>query len=126
MELLIDMEEMRTEKIEALQVLSNFNEKLLQNIPILIKELQGEKLEDTDKFQKSIIDAINWEVEVVNCTLDILNADEENINKELFNSSIMELSEALKLGEDNRIAQAFQNLIPVFENLGKTVEKVIK
>ena len=120
------MEEMRIEKMEALQVLADFNGRLLQNLPILVKELLGEKLEDTDKFQKSIIDAINWEVEVVNCTLDILNADEENINKESFNSGIMELSEALKLGDDNRIADAFQNLIPIFENLGKIVEEVIK
>lgn len=120
------MEEMRIEKMEALQVLADFNGRLLQNLPILVKELLGEKLEDTDKFQKSIIDAINWEVEVVNCTLDILNANEENINKESFNSGIMELSEALKQGEDNRIAEAFQNLIPIFENLGKIVEEVIK
>lgn len=120
------MEEMRIEKIEALQVLADFNGRLLQNLPILVKELLGEKLEDTDKFQKSIIDAINWEVEVVNCTLDILNANEENINKESFNSGIMELSEALKLGDDNRIADAFQKLIPIFENLGKIVEEIIK
>ena len=126
MELLIFMEEMRIEKIEALQVLADFNGRLLQNLPILVKELLGEKLEDTDKFQKSIIDAINWEVEVVNCTLDILNADEENITKESFNSGIMELSEALKLGDDNRIADAFQKLIPIFENLGKIVEEIIK
>jgi hypothetical protein len=59
--------------MEALEVLADFNKRLLQNIPILVKELSGKRVEDSNKFQKTIIDAINWEVQVMNGTMDLLN-----------------------------------------------------
>ena len=52
----------RKEQIEALETLSNFNKRIIKNIPILADELSDNRLEDTDKFCKSTIDAINWEV----------------------------------------------------------------
>ena len=63
------MDNNRQEQIEALDVLKGFNEKLLKNMKIIVKELSGARLEDTDKFLNAIIDAMNWEIQVVNGTM---------------------------------------------------------
>ena len=78
------MEDNRKEQIEALEVLLEFNERLVKNMKIIVKELSGKRLDDTDKFLKSIVDAINWEIQVVNGTLEVINAGEERLDKEAF------------------------------------------
>ena len=119
------MEDIRTEQKEALEVLVEFNEKLVHNMKIIVKELSGARLEDTDKFLKGIVDAINWEIQVVNGTLDLLNEGEERLNKETFNNSIVALSGAIAAKDDCRMAKEFENVIPVFEQLGKAAKEVI-
>ena len=46
------MEDNRAEQIEALQVLEEFNGRLVKNMEIIVKELSGERLDDTDQFLK--------------------------------------------------------------------------
>ena len=82
------MEENRKEQIEALEVLVDFNERLVKNIRILVKELSGERLDDTDNFIKGIVDAMNWEIQVMNGTMDVLNEGKVRIEKEVFLSLI--------------------------------------
>ena len=84
------MEDNRTEQTEALETLLKFNGRLINNMQIIVKELSGNRLEDTDKFLKSILDAINWEIQVVNGTMDVLNEGEERVNKETFNDALLE------------------------------------
>jgi len=119
------MEDMRQEKIEALETLAEFNEKVLQNIPILVKELSGERLDDTDKFLDGVIKAINWEVEVLNQTMDVLNEGKERIQKDAFNERIVALSEAVKAKDDAQMAKAFEALVPELEKLGAAAKEVI-
>ena len=76
------MEDIRKEQKEALQTLMEFNEKLVKNMNIIIKELTGNRLDDTDNFLQGIVDAINWEVQVVNGTIDMLNSGKERINND--------------------------------------------
>ena len=114
------MEDNRKEQVEALEVLTEFNERLVKNMTIIVKELSGERLEDTDAFLKSIIDAINWEIQVVNGTLDVINEGTERLNKEAFNSAVVSLSDAIGAKD------AFKAIIPVFEQLGVAAKEVIK
>ncbi len=44
------MEDNRAEQIEALEVLTEFNDRLVHNMEIIVKELKGERLDDTDQF----------------------------------------------------------------------------
>ncbi len=120
------MEDNRKEQIEALQVLTEFNGRLVKNMSILVKELSGERLDDTDNFEKAIIDAINWEIEVLNGTMELLNEGKERINKESFNKAVVTLGEAVASKDDAKMAEQFKNIIPVFEDLGKAAEEVIK
>ena len=90
------MEENRKEQIEALEVLVDFNERLVKNIRILVKELSGERLDDTDNFIKGIVDAMNWEIQVMNGTMDVLNEGKVRIEKEVFNQHIVAVANAIE------------------------------
>lgn len=119
------MEDNRAEQKEALETLIEFNGRLVKNMEILIKELSGARLEDTDKFLKGIIDAINWEVQVMNGTMDFLNEGKVRIDKEDFNQKILALGEGIKAKDDEKMAAAVKALIPKFEELGQAAQEVI-
>ena len=119
------MENNREEQMEALNVLVDFNERLVKNMTIIVKELSGERLDDTDKFLKSIVDAINWEIQVMNGTMELLNENKERINKEDFNSVIVSLSDAIAEKNDQKMAEEFEKAIGIFEQLGKAAEEVV-
>ena len=120
------MEDNRQEQIEALEILKDFNEKLLHNIPILVKELSGERLDDTDKFLKGVIDAMNWEIGVMNGTLSLLNEGEERIDKEAFNQCVIAISDAYKAKDDMKLAETIQAVQPYFEKLGMAARDVTR
>lgn len=120
-----EMESNKAEQKEALEVLIEFNERLLKNMNIIIKEMSGSRLDDTDKFLKGITDAMNWEIEVVNCTMDLLNEGRQRVEKETFNAAVVQLTDAIKAEDDSAIAAAFTGLIPLFENLGAAAKEVI-
>lgn len=119
------MEDNRKEQLEALEVLGEFNERLVKNMKIIVKELSGSRLEDTDKFLKSIIDAINWEIQVVNGTLDVLNEGKERLNKDDFNAAVISLGKAINDNNDAEMAEEFRKITPVFEQLGVSIKEVI-
>lgn len=120
------MEDNRKEQMEALETLTEFNDRLVNNMQIIVKELSGNRLEDTDKFLKSILDAMNWEIQVVNGTMEVLNDGKERVNKETFNDVVVTLSTAVKVNDDAKMAEAFTAIIPVFEKLGESAKEVIK
>lgn len=119
------MEDNRAEQKEALEVLLEFNPRLIKNMEIVTKELLGKRLEDTDAFLKDIINALNWEIQVVNGTMELLNAGKQRVDKEDFNSKILILSEAINAKDDAAMAKAFQEVIPMFKNLGESAAEVI-
>lgn len=122
----IIMEDNRKEQIEALETLEEFNHRLVKNMNLIVKELSGERLEDTDQFLKSIIDAMNWEIQVMNGTMDVLNGDKQRIDKEAFNAEVLSLSKAIETKDDQKMADEFVKVIPLFENLGMAAKEVIE
>ena len=120
------MEDQRREKVEALEVLVEFNGRLVKNIGILVKELSGNRLDDTDNFLQSIINAINWEIKVMNGTMDVLNEGQIRIDKDSFNQSAVALGKAVASKDDAKMAEAFANITPAFEQLGKVAGGVLK
>lgn len=119
------MEDNRAEQREALEVLVEFNDRLLKNMGIIIKEFSGERLDDTDAFLKGITDAMNWEIQVMNGTLDFLNEGKERIDKETFNAAVIKLGDAIKAKDDAAMAEAMKELVPMFENLGAAAREVL-
>ena len=119
------MENITAEQMEALETMAEFNDRLLKNLPTIIEELSGNRQEDTDQYQKSIIDAINWEIAVTNSTLDVLNQEKMRVDREDFNRKMQDLNAALSSGRDAGIADALKALIPCSEQLGAAAREVI-
>ena len=111
------MEDMRAQKTEALIIAKEYLDKLVPGMKTLCQELQGERKDDTDDFQKQCIDGLNWIIEIYNRTSDIINADAVHIDKEELNSKILKLSEALKNKNDLETANSLESDIIPFLTL---------
>ncbi len=120
------MEDMRAQQIEALEVLEDYNKRLIKSMKNIIPELEGDRKEDTDKFLDEIVKGINWEIGILNGTMTLLNESRERIRKEDINSSILKLSKALEGKKDSEIAASMKETLPVFENFGKAAEEVLE
>lgn len=120
------MEDMRAQQIEALEVFKDYNERLVRSMGNIIPELEGDRKEDTDKFLDEIIKGINWEIGILNGTMELINEDEERLKKEEINSSILKLSKALEGKKDDEIAASLKETLPVFENFGKVAGEVLE
>lgn len=119
------MEDNRAEQKEALETLMEFNGRLVKNMNIVQKELSGARLDDTNAFLEDIIKAMNWEIQVMNGTMDLLNEDGEHIKKEEFNAKLIKLTDAINAKNDSAMAEAFKEVIPLFEKLGARASEVI-
>lgn len=118
------MEKKIAEQKEALETLIEFNDRLVKNMNIIIKELSGARMDDTDAFLKGIIDAMNWEIAVMNGTFSLLNDGEERVHKDEFNEKIIAFGKAIESKDDSKMADAIKHLIPEFENLGEAAKLV--
>lgn len=118
---------LKQQQVEALQALKDYNIRLVNSIKMILIELREERKNDTDEFQKKIIDGINWEIEVLNGTLSLINSKQKRVDKAEINQHIVELGNAIKSGEDLLIADAFEeHIIPAFTEIGKIAETVIE
>lgn len=121
------MDGKRKEQLEALKVLRDFQDKFIANTEILIDELSTERKEDTDKLLKSVTDAVNWEVGVLNGTLSCINEKEELLSKEEINRAIMEVAGALQAKGDKTIARALEKeLLPMLKKVKDVVEGICR
>lgn len=120
------MEDIRAQQIEALEVFKNYNSRLVKSMNSIIPELEGDRKDDTDKFLDEIVKGINWEIGILNGTMDFINEKEERIKKEEINASILKLSKALEGKKDSEIAASLKETLPVFENFGKVAAEVLK
>lgn len=113
------------EQMEALQTLTQFNDRLLKNLPTLIDELTENRKPDTDAYLKNIIEVIGWEISVINATSSLLNTARISMDKEGFNQAVMALNSALSSGANAETALALQKLIPHFETLANAAGEVL-
>ena len=120
------MEKQIVEQKEALETLIEFNERLIKNMNIIIKELSGARLDDTDAFLKGIIDAMNWEIGVMNGTLSLLNRGEERVHKVEFNEKVIAFGKAIENKNDSEMVATIRDLIPEFQNLGEAARVIIQ
>ena len=63
---------LNAEQIEALEVYIEYNKKLMNSINMLLLELREQRKDDTDEFQKKIIEGLNWEIQILNGTLSLI------------------------------------------------------
>lgn len=116
------MENNRKEQLEALKVLSDFQDKFIGNTEILIEELTTVKKDDTDALLKSVTDSVNWEIGVLNGTLSLINEESEKLSKEDINKAVTNLADALRSQDDQKIADALdKELLPMLKKIREAV-----
>ena len=119
-------ENLNIEQKEALEVYIEYNKKLMNSINMLLSELREQRKDDTDEFQKKIIEGLNWEIQILNGTLSLINQKEERINKNEVNQQVLKLGEALKTGEDKEIADSFEkDILPEFTKVEEIIQTVL-
>lgn len=114
------MENEFKEEIEALETLKEYNVKVVKALEEIIPELKGEKKEDTDEYLQNIFKGINWEIQVLNGTMDYLNREKEVVSKDSVNGIIVKLNEAVNDKSDEKIAGVLEeDLLPFLEKLNE-------
>lgn len=111
-------EDNRREEKEALKVLTEYSPKLLKSMRNVMEELHGNRQPDTDEYLLSIIKGMNWEIQVLNGTMDYLNETEQLIDKQAANNLFVNFSKIYQEKDDAKLAEAFEKeMIPFFEKL---------
>lgn len=114
------MENEFKEEIEAVEALKEYNVKVVKALKEIIPELKGEKKEDTDEYLKHIFKGINWEIQVINGTMEYLNREKEVISKESTNNIIVKLNDAVNAKNDFLVGEIMETeLLPFLENLNE-------
>lgn len=108
------MDNFREQQIEAMAIAGEYCNKLINGINNIVSELRGSRLPDTDEYLNDIIKGLNWVLEVTNSTMDLVNENEVVIDKEVTNNAVLTLSNALKLKDDNMIADCLDGNIKTF------------
>ncbi len=109
------MEELYEQQIEALEVAVPYCDKMSAALKQIIKELTGEKQEDTDEYIVTILNGLNWIFSVFNGTQDLVNKDAVVIDKDKVNESVSMLNEANDAKDDHKRAQAFEGILQFVE-----------
>lgn len=119
------MEENRKEIEEALVAVVEYIPKLRNGIQNVYGELTQERFEDTDAYLNSIIQGINWVIEVYNPTRDVVNESGIAIDKDKVNQSILSLNDALIEKSDLNTARVLmEEILPFlqcFEDAARAV-----
>ena len=118
--------EMREEKVEAMQAVTEYNPRLLKGLKNVAEELTVDRKEDTDQYLLAVIDGVNWEIQILNRTMDLVNEKEERVNEVATNEIFKKFSAAYQSRDDATIAASIrEDLIPFFEKFGAIAEEII-
>lgn len=120
------MEDNRKEQVEALEALKDYNPKACKALKEVIPELKGERKEDTQEYLDYIFKGVNWELQVVNGTMELLNEKEEQVSKEELNKIVSQINDAYMSKDDSKLAQVMEEaLLPFVERLDGYIERAL-
>lgn len=120
------MKDLRTQQLEALEGIQEYNKKLKSGVKNVIDEFRGERQSDTDEFFKTVSTGINWVIEVVNLIMPMLNEEKERINKEAVNEQVAALNDAITEKDEDKIATILeQGILTFLETLDCAAEELL-
>lgn len=100
-----------------------YSPKLIKSMKAVVEELRGNRQPDTDEYLLSIIKGMNWEIEVLNGTMDYLNETEQIIDKAAANELFISFSRTYQEKDDIKLADAFEKDMIPFSHICKTLQK---
>lgn len=119
------MDEIRQQKIEALQFGCEYIEKLIPAMKEIIPELRGLMLPDTRDFLNQQIEGLNFVIEIMNATMDLINEKETVLIKENIEEKIQLLSGALNSFDNPKTADVLEGEILPMLDIFRQVSMVI-
>lgn len=120
------MEDNRKEQVEALEALKDYNPKICKALKEIIPELKGEKKEDTQEYVDHIFRGVNWELQVINGTMELLNEKEEQVSKDALNEIVSQVNEAYTSKNEEKLALIVEDeLLPFVEKLEGYIDKAL-
>lgn len=115
----------RQDKIEAIAGICQYDRKLIDALGDLADDLDSGRETLPSELLGTIIQGINWTVEVLNQVMDVLNEGEEKLERQAVNQALTAYNEAFTSGEVSRIANAIRDsLVPCLELICTVGEKV--
>ncbi|MDE7062616.1 MAG: molecular chaperone [Lachnospiraceae bacterium] len=112
------MEDNRAEQVEALQALVEYSPRLIGAMKSVVSELNGNRQPDTDEYMQAIVNGMNWEIQVLNGTLELVNEKSVQIDKAEANDIFVAFSDTYQAKDDAGLAAMFETkVIPFFERL---------
>ncbi len=120
------MEDNRKEQVEALEALKDYNPKVCTALKEIIPELKGDKKEDTQEYADHIFRGVNWELQVINGTLELLNEKEQQVTKDALNEMVTHVNDAYVSKNEVQLAQVIESeLLPFVEKLDGYIAKAL-
>ena len=103
------MATLKPEEREILETLIEYSPKLIRGMQAVCTELCEERADDTDEYLKSVVEGMNWEIEVFNGLRDLFIEMGLSFDKEEMNSTILRFNDAYKAKDDIAIAKCFMD-----------------
>ncbi|MGN0369603.1 MAG: hypothetical protein ACI4EW_03575 [Butyrivibrio sp.] len=117
---------LKEQQVEALQVLTEYSVKLIKGMKTSAEELMGCRKEDTDEFLRMVLDGVNWELNVLNGCLSLINEEEEVLDKNRANETILDFQQVFSSKNDEAISKAItEKLIPLVEQITEAAQKTV-
>lgn len=108
------MENLKEQQVEALNAMIEYNKKLIPALQEVVIELNDAQQEDTKQYLDYVLKGVNWVIQIVNGTKDLLNIKSEVVLKEEVNQIIGDLNKAVKDEDNSEIATIIEKGIMPF------------
>lgn len=114
----------REDKIEAIIGICRYDRKLIDALGLLADDFRSGRETLPSEFLGTVMQGINWTVEVLNQVMDVLNEGEEKIEKQMINDALVAFNDAFAAGDVDQIAQAIDaSLVPCLDQICQVGEE---
>ena len=114
----------REDKIEAIIGICRYDRKLIDALELLADDFRRGRETLPSELLGTVMQGINWTVEVLNQVMNVLNEGEEKIEKQMINDALVAFNDAFTSENVEQIAQCIDaSLVPCLEQICQVGEK---
>ena len=108
----------REDKVEAIEGICKYDEKLVEALGAVSSELLLGVTDIHSELFGQIVQGINWTVEVLKQVMDILDEKEKKLDVEAFNDALTAFDSAYTAEDKKALAEAIsEKLVPALSQL---------
>ncbi len=115
----------RQDKLEAIVGICQYDRKLIDALEDLEVDFRSGKETLPSELLGTVMQGINWTVEVLNQVMDVFNEGEEKLDKQMVNNALVAFNEAFTSEDSKKIADVIgKSLVPCLERICEVGESV--